>query len=95
LEKEKVEEQIRTSTNIIPIQHTTNKTQNVMGKSKKRGGEKAHRKRVAARNQEMKGLWQKQVNLAYEKHEEWKKQNELDANKSSDDQSIPRFNIAE
>ena len=43
-----------------------------MGKSSKRGGEKAHNKRVAARNQEMKGLWQKQVNLAYEKHEEWK-----------------------
>jgi hypothetical protein len=43
-----------------------------MGKSKKRGGEKAHRKRVAARNEQMKGLWQKQVNMAYEKHEEWK-----------------------
>jgi hypothetical protein len=65
-----------------------------MGKSSKRGGDKAHNKRVAARNQMMKGLWQKQVNLAYEKHEEWKKQKELDANKSSDDKSIPRFNIA-
>ena len=66
-----------------------------MGKSKRRGGDKEHRKRVAKRNEEMKGLWQKQVNLAYEKHEEWKKQKELDANKSTDDQSIPRFNIAE
>ena len=66
-----------------------------MGKSSKRGGDKAHNKRVAARNQMMKGLWQKQVNLAYEKHEEWKKQKELDDNKSTDDKSIPRFNIAE
>ena len=64
-----------------------------MGKSSKRGGDKAHNKRVAARNQEMKGLWQKQVNLAYEKHEEWKKQKELDANQNTNDQSIPRFNI--
>ena len=67
----------------------------IMAKSSKRGGEKAHRKRVANRNEQMKSLWQKQVNLAYEKHEEWKKQKDLDANKSSDDQSIPRFNIAE
>ena len=59
-----------------------------MGKSSKRGGDKEHRKRVAARNQEMKGLWQKQVNLAYEKHEEWKKQKELDANQNKDNQSI-------
>ena len=59
-----------------------------MAKSSKRGGEKAHRKRVAARNQEMKGLWQKQVTLAYEKHEEWKKQKELDVNQVTDDKSI-------
>ncbi len=44
-----------------------------MGKSKKRGGEKAHRKRVVKRNVENKINWQKQVNMAYEKHEEWKK----------------------
>lgn len=44
-----------------------------MPKSKKRGGEKAHRKRVQKRNEQMKGLWQRQVNMAYEKHEEWKK----------------------
>lgn len=64
-----------------------------MGKSKKRGGEKAHNKRVAARNQQMKGLWQKQVNLAYEKHEEWKKQKELDANQNPDNQSISGLNF--
>jgi hypothetical protein len=90
-----VGKQIRTSTNTIPNQHIIDKMQKEMGKSQKRGGAKAHRKRVAKRNEEMKGLWQKQVNLAYEKHEEWKKQKELDANKSTDDQSIPRFNIAE
>jgi hypothetical protein len=44
-----------------------------MPKSKKRGGEKEHRKRVAKRNQDNKINWQKQVNMAYEKHEEWKK----------------------
>ena len=64
-----------------------------MGKSQKRGGAKAHRKRVANRNEQMKSLWQKQVNLAYEKHEEWKKQKELDG-KDTDNQSVPRFNIA-
>ena len=66
-----------------------------MGKSSKRGGDKAHNKRVAARNQEMKGLWQKQVNLAYEKHEEWKKQKELDANQNKDNQSISGPDITE
>ena len=40
---------------------------------------KEHRKKVKARNQMMKGLLQRQVNLAYEKHELWKKQKELDA----------------
>ena len=44
-----------------------------MPKSSKRGGAKAHRKRVAARNELNKSFWQKQVNMAYEKHEEWKK----------------------
>jgi len=61
-----------------------------MGKSKRRGGDKEHRKRVAARNQEMKGLWQKQVNMAYEKHEEWKKQKELNANQVTNNESISR-----
>jgi hypothetical protein len=44
-----------------------------MPKSKKRGGEKAHNKRVKQRNEINKSFWQKQVNMAYEKHEEWKK----------------------
>ena len=44
-----------------------------MGKSKLRGGKKEHRKRVEKRNIESKINWQKQVNMAYEKHEEWKK----------------------
>ena len=44
-----------------------------MPKSKKRGGEKAHRKRVQKRNEINKSFWQKQVDMAYEKHEEWKK----------------------
>ena len=43
-----------------------------MGKSKKRGGEVAHRKRVAKRNENLKGMWQRLVNQAYEKHEIWK-----------------------
>jgi len=86
-----VGKQIRTSTNTIPNQHIIDKTQNVMGKSQKRGGAKTHRKRVAKRNEEMKSLWQKQVNLAYEKHEEWKKQKELDVNQVTDDKSISGF----
>jgi len=64
-----------------------------MGKSKLRGGAKEHRKRVAARNENMKGLWQRQVNLAYEKHEEWKKQKELDANQNPNNQSISGLNF--
>ena len=44
-----------------------------MPKSKKRGGEKAHRKRVQKRNELNKTFWQKQVDMAYEKLEEWKK----------------------
>ena len=44
-----------------------------MPKSKKRGGEKAHRKRVQKRNELNKTFWQKQVDMAHEKHEEWKK----------------------
>jgi len=54
------------------LNHIKDKEDN-MPRSKVRGGRKAHNKRVKQRNEEMKGLWQKQVNLAYEKHEEWKK----------------------
>jgi hypothetical protein len=57
-----------------------------MPKSKKRGGEKAHRKRVAKRNELNKTFWQKQVNMAYEKHEEWK------ASKSGQTEEI-KFNV--
>ena len=39
--------------------------------------DKEHRKKVKARNQRMKGLFQRQVNMAYEKHELWKKEKEL------------------
>ena len=66
-----------------------------MGKSQKRGGEKEHRKKVIARNQFMKGYIQRQVKITYEKHEEWKKQKELDANKGSNNESIPRLNFTE
>jgi hypothetical protein len=64
-----------------------------MGKSKKRGGEKAHRKRVESRNQMLKGMWEKLQKKAWEKFEESKKQK--DANKDTDDQSISGFNITE
>ena len=45
-----------------------------MAKNKKRGGATQHRKRIQARNQNIKGLWQRLTNKAYEKHEEWKNQ---------------------
>ena len=67
--------------------------ENQMGKSKLRGGAKEHRKRVEKRNELNKNLWQKQVNLAYEKHEEWKKQKELDANQNPNNQSISGLNF--
>jgi hypothetical protein len=57
-----------------------------MPKSKKRGGEKAHRKRVQKRNELNKSFWQKQVNMAYEKHELWK------ASKSGQTEEI-KFNV--
>lgn len=43
-----------------------------MPRSRVRGGRKAHNKRVQKRNELNKSFWQKQVNMAYEKHEEWK-----------------------
>ena len=64
-----------------------------MGRSKVRGGRKEHNKRVKKRNEQLKGLWKKLSKTAWEKHEEWKKQKELD-NQNSDNQSIPRFNIS-
>jgi hypothetical protein len=43
-----------------------------MPKSRKRGGEKAHRKRITARNQNFKGMWKRLQKGAWDKHEEWK-----------------------
>lgn len=59
-----------------------------MAKSKVRGGAKAHRKKVEQRNQNLKGLWKKLSENAWKKHEEWKKQKELDANNNKDNESI-------
>jgi hypothetical protein len=64
-----------------------------MGRAEVRGGRKAHNKRIKKRNENLKGLWNRLTKKAYEKHEEWKK--EQDANKDTNDQSIPRFNITE
>jgi hypothetical protein len=47
-----------------------------MPKSRKRGGEKAHRKRITARNNNFKGMWNRLQKQAWEKHEEWKKEKE-------------------
>lgn len=55
-----------------------------MPESRKRGGKKAHNKRVKRRTKELKNLLQKQVNAAYEKFNEWKKSN----NQNTNDQSI-------
>jgi len=43
-----------------------------MPRSKVRGSRKAHNKRVKDRNQQSQKNWQKQVDFAYKKHEEWK-----------------------
>ena len=43
-----------------------------MPRSKVRGGRKAHNKRVKNRNAQNQDNWQKAVNFAYKKHEEWK-----------------------
>ena len=45
-----------------------------MAKSKKRGGETAHRKKVIARNEHMKGLWKRLQKNAWDKFEEHKKE---------------------
>lgn len=47
-----------------------------MPKSKKRDGEKAHRKRITARNNNFKGMWKRLQKGAWEKHEQWKKEQE-------------------
>jgi len=58
-----------------------------MPKSRKRGGEKAHRKRITARNNNFKGMWKLLQKQAWEKHEEWKKEKELNG-EDTNDQSI-------
>jgi hypothetical protein len=57
-----------------------------MPRSKVRGGRKAHNKRVKDRNAQNQDNWQKAVNFAYKKHEEWK------ASKSGETQDIS-FNV--
>jgi mRNA-degrading endonuclease HigB of HigAB toxin-antitoxin module len=66
-----------------------------MAKSKVRGGAKQHRKKVEQRNQNLKGLWKKLSENAWKKHEEWKKQKELDANNNQDNEGLSGLNIAE
>ena len=58
-----------------------------MPKSRKRGGEKAHRKRITSRNNNFKGMWNRLQKQAWEKHEEWKKEKELNG-EDTNDQSI-------
>jgi hypothetical protein len=45
-----------------------------MGKSKQRGGAKAHRKKVKARNDNFKNMWKRLQKNAWDKHEIWKQQ---------------------
>lgn len=45
-----------------------------MPKSRKRGGEKAHRKRVQLRNQKLRKFWTEQVKLAHDKLKKWKQE---------------------
>jgi hypothetical protein len=54
-----------------------------MAKSKKRGGEKQHRKRLEERNKKIKKDYEAAVKQAWEKFEQWKNQNG-----SSDNQGI-------
>jgi hypothetical protein len=54
--------------------------------------DKEHRKNLAKRNELLKCLWKKLSENAWAKHEEWKKQKELDG-QNTDNQSVPRFNI--
>jgi hypothetical protein len=54
-----------------------------MAKSKKRGGEKQHRKRLEERNKKIKKDYEAAVKQAWDKFEQWKNQNG-----SSDDKGI-------
>jgi hypothetical protein len=60
-----------------------------MPKSRKRGGEKAHRKRITARNNNFKKMWNRLQKQAWEKHEEWKKNKEQEKTEWNPDQYYP------
>ena len=64
-----------------------------MGKSKRRGGDKAHNKRVSKRNQEIASAREKYTKEFQRLLDESIKKKELDANQNTNDQSLPRLNI--
>lgn len=55
-----------------------------MPKSHKRGGAKAHRKRVALRNEKIKSDWKKVSKEAWETFEKMKAEKQLDENKNNE-----------
>jgi hypothetical protein len=59
-----------------------------MPKSRLRGGAKQHRKRITARNNNFKGMWNRLQKQAWEKHEQWKLEQQELNDKDTNDQSI-------
>jgi len=55
-----------------------------MPKSHKRGGAKAHRKRVALRNEKIKSDWKRASKEAWETFEKMKAEKQLDENKNNE-----------
>jgi len=55
-----------------------------MPKSHKRGGAKAHRKRVALRNEKIKSDWKRASKEAWETFEKIKAEKQLDENKNNE-----------
>lgn len=55
-----------------------------MPKSHKRGGAKAHRKRVALRNEKIKSDWKRASKAAWETFEKIKAEKQLDENKDNE-----------
>jgi hypothetical protein len=55
-----------------------------MPKSHKRGGAKAHRKRVALRNEKIKSDWKRASKDAWETFEKIKAEKQLDENKNNE-----------
>jgi hypothetical protein len=55
-----------------------------MSKSHKRGGAKAHRKRVALRNEKIKSDWKRASKEAWETFEKMKSEKQLDENKNNE-----------